>query len=408
MSSSSEAAATAASSSWVLDFILKWMMRFGTFSFGSLLVLGGLLYAKQESLLYLPTVQGIPRHNRENPRGYRSPHDRGLEHFYNVKIPTADNIFIHAWYIIHPAAMDNRNRKLPTLIFFHGNAGNIGLRLPNAWQMMQQLQCNVLLVDYRGYGDSDDSPPNEIGLQRDAQAVFNWIANAGMSSSNAIVNPASESLKDHGVTNFIDTTQLYLFGRSLGGAVAFHLASHVEKHSNLPPLAGVLVENTFLSISAMVDKLFPILTPLKPYVLRMHWDNQKIAKSLVKTPILYLAGALDDLVPHQHMKDLYQTSMLSGNPRAFMYIIPNGTHNESWYQGGQPYWRAIRDFLQSTKDVARPVGGTVPSTSATMGVNIDQQDSAAIPTMSSKYMDMAKEAFSSGNASSAQDDKKKS
>jgi hypothetical protein len=40
--------------------------------------------------------------------------------------------------------------KAPTIIFFHGNAGNIGLRLPNALQMLQYLNVNVLLVEYRG------------------------------------------------------------------------------------------------------------------------------------------------------------------------------------------------------------------------------------------------------------------
>mmetsp|Transcript_2677 Transcript_2677/g.3581 ORF Transcript_2677/g.3581 Transcript_2677/m.3581 type:complete len:403 (+) Transcript_2677:156-1364(+) len=395
--------AVSASSSWMLDFVTKWIMRFGSFSVGIVALLGGLLYVKQESLLYLPSVQGIPRHNRDNPKGFQSPKDRGLEHWFNVRIPTVDNAHIHAWYLIHPGALE-KDKKVPTLIFFHGNAGNIGLRLPNACQMMQQLSCNILLVEYRGYGDSDDHlPPSEIGLKRDAQAAYEWIVNAGAGGDTGVatVTPSSQELADNTVSYFIDSSQLYLFGRSLGGAVAFSLASYIETQSHcLPRLAGLVVENTFTGISAMADKLLPFLKPIKSYVLRMDWNNQQAATTLVQTPILYLAGALDDLVPHQQMKDLYQTSMLAGNPRVTMHIVPNGTHNETWYQGGTEYWKAIRAFLSQTKKL--PMNATPKSS---ININMEGQETSAIPTMSSKIMDMAKEALSSSNASAGKDKK---
>ncbi|KAL7557449.1 hypothetical protein ACA910_001454 [Epithemia clementina (nom. ined.)] len=378
------------------------MFRFGAVIVGLVAMAGGLLYAKQESLLYLPTVQGqIPRHNSQNPQGLRSPTERGVQHWFNVRIPTTDGIRIHAWYLLHPVALQQPSRKLPTLIFFHGNAGNIGLRLPNAIQMMQHLNCHVLLVEYRGYGDSDDKSPTEQGLKLDAQAAYEWIALVGSSSLiDGQVEASSSQLKQLSVSDFVDTTKLYVFGRSLGGAVGFSLADYVLKQkSRLPPMAGLIVENTFLNISAMVDRIFPFLKAIKPYVLRLDWNSQKIASSLMQTPILYLAGAKDDLVPHQHMQILYQTSLVvAGNPNTHMHVIPNGTHNESWHQGGSDYWKAIRQFLSQQHSLTATMSASSQPESGSGGT--------AIPTMSQSIVDMAKGAFASSSTTST--DKKKS
>lgn len=337
------------------------MFRFGAVLVGLVAMAGGLLYAKQESLLYLPSVKGqIPRHNQENPQGLRSPTERGVEQWFDVRIPTADGIWIHAWYLIHPSAFEKQQTqqvaKLPTILFFHGNAGNIGIRLPNAVQMMRHLKCHILLVDYRGYGDSDDTkPPTEEGLKLDAQAAYEWISAIGSPSAArsptvpaAEVKASNSQLEKLSLAHFVDTAKLYVFGRSLGGAVAFSLVDYVVHHrrGKLPPIAGLMVENTFLNISAMVDRIFPFLKAIKPFVLRLDWNSHKIARTLIETPILYLAGAKDDLVPHHHMQTLYQTSLVeAGNTRAQMHVIPNGTHNESWYMGGMDYWNAIRQFM---------------------------------------------------------------
>ena len=395
----------AASSSFkLLDTITVWMFRFGAVIVSLVAMAGGLLYANQESLLYLPTVQGqIPRYTRDNPQGFRTPSERGVQHWFNVRIPTTDGIKIHAWYLVHPVALQpSQSTKLPTIVFFHGNAGNIGLRLPNAIQMMQHLTCNVMLVEYRGYGDSDTKSPTEEGLKKDAQAAYDWVASvANGSSSEAEVKASTPELEQLQTAHFIDSTKLYLFGRSLGGAVAFSLAEHASKHSHkLPALAGLIVENTFLNISAMVDRIFPFLKAIKPYVLRMDWNSQKIASSLMQTPILYLAGEKDELVPFQHMQILYQTSLVvAGNPNTHMHTIPNGTHNESWHQGGSEYWKAIRHFL-SQPPVAVP---SKPAT--TIGSSQSQSDDASsIPIMSQNMADMARGAFSASSSS----DKKKS
>ena len=418
LSDSQEAAAASSmlanSYSSVWETVTLWMFRFGAVIVGLVAMAGGLLYAKQDSLLYIPSLQGqIPRYTSQNPQGYRNPTEQGVQHWFNVRIPTTDGVSIHAWYLIHPISLQptHQSDKLPTVIFFHGNAGNIGLRLPNAIQMMQHLTCNVLLVEYRGYGDSDDTKsPTEHGLKLDAQAAYEWIsseASAGtsqLSSSNAQIKPSSTELEQRQVAHFIDTSRLYVFGRSLGGAVAFSLADYVAKQgaTRLPSLTGLIVENTFLNISAMVDQIFPFLKAIKPYVLRLDWNSQLIASTLIQTPILYLAGAKDELVPHQHMQILYQNSLVvAGNPNTNIHVIPNGRHNDSW--GGSDYWSAIRQFLAQ-----KPV--PVPKTMKVASQQQPEDSANSIPIMSQNVMDMAKGAFASSTTtvSGGASDKKKS
>jgi abhydrolase domain-containing protein 13 len=104
------------------------------------------------------------------------------------------------------------------------------------------------------------------------------------------------------------------------------------------------LENTFLSISSMVDSLMPFLTYLKPLVLRIEWNNERDI-ALVSHPILFIAGQQDELVPHTHMKTLHARATKSR--RAVWLPIPNGTHNDTWLRGGDLYFDKLRQFLES-------------------------------------------------------------
>jgi pimeloyl-ACP methyl ester carboxylesterase len=122
-------------------------------------------------------VGGIPRRPRQNPRRYRSPQEHDLP-FESHKITCSDGVMIHAWLILQPQPTTS---TVPTILFFHGNAGNIGLRLPNAVQMYQHLKCNILMVEYRGYGDSDSVAPSEAGLKLDAEASLRFALDHALS-----------------------------------------------------------------------------------------------------------------------------------------------------------------------------------------------------------------------------------
>ncbi|POM57615.1 Serine protease family S09X [Phytophthora palmivora] len=278
----------------------------GTICVGALF----LLYMYQDRLLYFPTIPGASKFTKDNPPGYRHPGEFSID-YEDLMIPCKDNTKIHAWLM-----KQTEHTTRPTLIFFHGNAGNIGYRLPNAVQLFRKVGVNVLLVDYRGFGHSEGAPSEE-GIKLDAEAVVD----------------AMYARTD------IDTSKLVVFGRSLGGAVSVYLA---EKEPTR--VAAVVLENTFLSISAMVDALMPFLTYVKPLVLRMDWNSER-AISKLKQPILFIAGMQDELVPHFHMEKL--RSLATSSQRVVWYPVPGGTHNDSWLRGGDKYYSELRQFLDS-------------------------------------------------------------
>lgn len=158
------------------------------------------LWYFQESLLYVPTIRvpgaGAIKTPEDNPAGMRSPRDVSMHH-EELRLETSDGVRVHAWWL--PAPQD-AVATAPTLMFSHENAGNMGLRLLEFQLLHQRLRCNVLAYDYRGYGFSDEAPINEQGLMRDARAAWDWVA-------------AKAARRE------IDPDRLFLFGRSLGGAV---------------------------------------------------------------------------------------------------------------------------------------------------------------------------------------------
>mmetsp|Transcript_20961 Transcript_20961/g.45452 ORF Transcript_20961/g.45452 Transcript_20961/m.45452 type:complete len:437 (-) Transcript_20961:159-1469(-) len=341
--------ATHSSGGSTIDALLRFFWRCGTVLTGVVAIAMGVLYVKQESLLYFPSIGGVPRHPSDNPRRYRTPSEHNIP-FETHMIPCADGTTIHSWLLYHPENGPNQ-KKVPTIIYFHGNAGNIGLRLPNAMQMYHHLKANIWLIEYRGFGDSDDVKPTESGLKLDAEAVWNY-AN----------NPQTRNMHS------VDPKRLFVFGRSLGGAVAFHLAQYSQSTS-YPPLAGVIIENTFLSISEMVDHLMPYVAPFKVLILRMSWNSGQIAPT-IRMPTLFLAGAKDTLVPHSHMLELFNRMKSSkvGN-LVRMHVVEDGTHNETWMQGGREYWMAIQRFIDEVFAAERPSGASYSRSASTSGVH---------------------------------------
>lgn len=120
----------------------------------------GLLYTYQDKMLYLP---GSPiRHIRDNPRGYRSPDERSIT-YQNIRlsIPEAPSTdFVHGWHMQHmnsetDTAQNSDGTERNTVIFFHENAGNIGLRMDYFSMLYHEMGFNVLAFAYRGYSDSE-------------------------------------------------------------------------------------------------------------------------------------------------------------------------------------------------------------------------------------------------------------
>merc|ERR1712216_480774 len=131
-----------------------------------------------------------------------------------------------------------KTKSAPTILFCHANAGNIGLRVPNFAKIVERLEANILALDYRGYGYSAGAPSEE-GLIEDVLSAWEWFD-----------RPAKAGR--------IDGHRVFVFGRSLGGAVAIALSSSLRQQGNALP-CGLILENTFASIPILVDSLFPML-----------------------------------------------------------------------------------------------------------------------------------------------------
>jgi hypothetical protein len=171
----------------------KWLRKIAIVTAGVAFAAGVALYLFQNHIIYLPIVPGMSRYPSSNPIGYRSPSDRQIP-YEEATLETEDGVKLSSWLLYQ-----NERKKVPTIVFFHENAGNIGYRLDFFEQLYKKLGVNVLAVSYRGYGDSEGSP-SEAGIQKDAAAILEYAFTKAQ----------------------IDNSQIILFGRSLGGAVAIY------------------------------------------------------------------------------------------------------------------------------------------------------------------------------------------
>jgi len=108
---------------------------------------------------------------------------------------------------------------------------------------------------------------------------------------------------------------------------------------------GIILENTFVSISALVDSLFPIVAfkSLKDRFLRLRWYSIDRIPD-VEVPFLFISGQKDELIPTWHMEALRKGAEKS--PLRRMLAVANGTHNDTWEKGGQAYWDAQAAFIK--------------------------------------------------------------
>ena len=313
-----------------------------------------LLYKYQNSLLYFPDIPGMPYHKpSENPEGYRNPGDASSEQvpYENVLVETADGEKVHTWLMLQKENPENK----PTLIYFHGNAGNMGFRLPNSVNMYLRTGMNILTMDYRGYGDST-GVPDENGLDLDAEAVL------------------QHALKHPKLTN----SPMILFGRSLGGAVAVSLA-----HRHPKEVSAIIVENTFLSISAMVDVLIPWVAFAKDLVLRIGWDSESKIQDL-ECAMMFISGDADELVPPPQMKKLLDLAAKSCFKD--FYSVSGGGHNDSFIKAGMEYYKRLRMFA-ARDEIMMSRGGK-----AVLAAECDEgeapalvQQEKALPTMQTNF-----------------------
>jgi hypothetical protein len=248
------------------------------------------LFIMQPRLLYYPDMPG-----RELEA---TPADVGLV-YENVSLHTRDGVQLHAWFI--PA-----ERPRATVLFCHGNAGNISHRLDSI-RLLHSLGLQVLIFDYRGYGQSEGRP-SEKGSYRDVDAAWRYLLDV-------------RGLPEDGII---------LFGRSLGAAVAADLASRTRP-------AAVILESAFTSVPDMAAGIYPWL-PVR-LLSRYRYDNLgKIIQ--ISAPLLLVHSRQDEIIPFSHGERLFKQAR---EPKQFLEI--NGGHNDAFLTSRKAYTQGLEAFL---------------------------------------------------------------
>lgn len=212
-----------------------------------------------------------------------------------LKLTTADGAKISAIYWPNPQAVY-------TLIYSHGNGEDLG-DLDERLTLLKQIGFAILAYDYRGYGTSDGKP-SERNAYQDIDAAYHYVTK----------------------TLNIPPDRILLYGRSVGGGPSIDLASR-------QPVAGVILENTFISV-------YRVLTSL-PIFLFDRFNN--IAKlDAIKCPVLLIHGDRDQVIPSFHSRVLYQRLK---TPKQF-FTVEGAGHNNVVKVAGNRYKQAVSDFVR--------------------------------------------------------------
>jgi hypothetical protein len=254
--------------------------------------LGAVLYFMQPTLTFGPTSE-VPY----------NPGDIGLD-YEKVQLRTPDHLVLSGWYI--PA----RNADF-TLLFCHGNGGNIAYTLDSI-NIFNELGFNCLAFDYRGYGNSQGKPTEE-GTYIDAQAAYDWLI------KEKKLKPAD----------------IIIFGRSLGGSIAAHLASNVEAK-------GLVIESCFTSYADIGQKFYPYMM-VRPFA-RYGFKTIDYIKE-VNCPILFIHSRNDEVVPFEFGLRLYAAA---NEPKEFIEIF--GSHNDGFLYSGLIYREGLSNWMKFLKN----------------------------------------------------------
>ena len=248
------------------------------------------VYYMQSNLIYFPNMPG-----REL---IATPQNIGLS-YQDVEFVTEDDIRLHGWFIPNESAEK-------TILFFHGNAGNISHRLESI-DIFNRLGLNVFIIDYRGYGQSEGKI-TEQGSYRDAVAAWHYLVN----------------------TRAIDESQIILFGRSLGASVATWLASKQSP-------SALIIESGFTSVPSMGQRIYPFL-PVR-WLTHFKYDTMNYIRS-VSCPVLVTHSKDDEIIPYDEGLKIFEAA---NDPKHFLEM--QGGHNDGFRVSGTGYINGLRDFI---------------------------------------------------------------
>lgn len=245
----------------------------------------------------------------------QTPTQWGLE-YRDIRFQASDGMDLHGWLI--PSRTVPR-REPHTLLFLHGNAGNISHR-GSSILLFDALGLDVFIFDYRGFGQSDGSRPSERGIHADADGAWRWL------------------VEREGLT----PDQIVIFGRSLGGAAASRLAA-VQSEAGSPP-AALILESTFADLGEMARHHYPVLAHLVP--LRYRFPSAEHVPK-VRAPVLVLHSPDDEIIPFDQGRQLFDAA-----PEPKRFVTLRGGHNDGFLLSQPGYQQALADFLRTLDDPA--------------------------------------------------------
>ena len=264
-------------------------MRLAPILLLTLLLVGGCVEPLEKRFIFFPD-----KSVDETPREW------GLA-YEDIYFATEDGLRLNGWWIPGTGSP-------VTLLWFHGNGGNISHRLESIKLRRDQLGSNMFIFDYREYGRSEGQV-SEQGTYRDGSAAVRYLR------SRAGLDPA----------------KIVFFGESLGSAVAVEMA---VRHG----CAALILESAFLSIPEMAKASFPFL-PVGPLLWTKYDTLSKIGK--VRVPVLIVHGESDEIVPFWHGRRLFEAAP---EPKEF-YPIKGASHNDTYVVGGKAYLDVLGRFL---------------------------------------------------------------
>lgn len=271
---------------WIIAFVLIGVSLFMLLRY---LVIPSFIFHPAKELTATPSVMGLA--------------------YEDVQLKTTDGESIAGWYIPAEANLSGLDKGY-TLLFFHGNAGNISHRLESI-AFFHKLGLSVFIIDYRGFGESSGRPSVD-GTVQDALAAWQWLTEYKKTPASRVI----------------------LFGRSLGGGVAAALATKVSPRA-------LILESTFTSLRDVGEEIIPWL----PSSLLS--DDYTTLNNLndLNVPLLVVHSPSDEVINFTMGRAIFDSY---NGPKYFLQI--HGSHNGGWFTDIVTYEQGMHDFLETLPD----------------------------------------------------------
>lgn len=246
------------------------------------------LYLGQKKLVYIPDRTRI------------APGVFGLEDVAELVFEPAPDIRVMTWYV-------KASPGHPTILYFHGNAGNLAARADRV-RDFQEAGFGVLIMSYRGYSGGTGSPSEGTNIS-DGLHVYDWLRSKGIGGN-----------------------EIVLYGESLGSGVAVQLAAQRD-------VGGVILDAPFSSLTEVAQHAYPFV-PVSPFLTERYESDKHVAG--INAPLLILHGARDGVIPVAFGQSLFKKA----NEPKKIVVFPTANHSDLFLHGAM---REIRGFVNSLK-----------------------------------------------------------